>query len=69
MNTKRIKKKQVILILYSFTPSDMNFQTIVVPKIFLEKMVTKKLQTLKFLTAKNEVIVVFKTDFVDLVNL
>ena len=26
------KKKEVILILYSFTPSDMNFQNILKPK-------------------------------------
>ena len=30
-DTKRIKKKRFTLILYSFTPSDMNFQTILMP--------------------------------------
>ena len=40
-DTKRIKKKLVTLILYSFTPFDMNFQTIVIwaKKIVREKLV------------------------------
>ena len=45
---KRIKKKQVILILYPFTPSDNNFQTILLPKMILaECFVTKKSTHLK----------------------
>ena len=31
-DTKRIKKKQFALTLYSFAPSDMNFQTILMSK-------------------------------------
>ena len=41
-DAKRIKKKQVTLILYSFTPSDMNFQTILMPKVILAKFVCFK---------------------------
>ena len=37
-----IKKKLVTLILYSFTPSDMNFQTFLVPKMILAKKIHKK---------------------------
>ena len=36
-DAKRKKKKQVTLILYSFTRSDMNFQTILMLKENLEK--------------------------------
>ena len=32
-----MKKKEVILMLYSFTPSDVNFQTILMPKVILAK--------------------------------
>ena len=40
----RMKKKEFILILLSFTPSDMNFKTIWMPKVILtNKFVTKKL--------------------------
>ena len=41
-DTKRIKKKQVTLILYLFTPSDMNFQTFLLPKMILAKKINKK---------------------------
>ena len=45
-DTKRIKKKQITLILYSFTPSDLNFQTILMPKSDYGKIsVTKNLLT------------------------
>ena len=40
-DTKRMKKKQVTLILYSFRPSDMNFQTCLLPKVILAKKITK----------------------------
>ena len=40
---KRIKKKQGIIILYSFTPSDMNFQTIGMPKGFWQIFCHKNL--------------------------
>ena len=43
---KRIKKKQVTLILYSFTPSDMNFQTILMPKVILAKFLSQKIYSL-----------------------
>ena len=37
-DTKRIKKKQGTFILYLlFTPSDMNFQTFLLPKVILAK--------------------------------
>ena len=45
-DTKRIKKKQVTLILYSFTPSDMNFQTILMPKVILAKFLSQKIYSL-----------------------
>ena len=43
-DTKRIKMKQVTVILYSFTctPSDMNFQPILMPKVILAKILSKK---------------------------
>ena len=44
-DTKRIKKKQVTLILYSFTPSDMNFQTYLLPKMILAKKNSQKKTT------------------------
>ena len=34
---KQIKKKQVTLTLYSFAPSDINFQLILMPKVILAK--------------------------------
>ena len=43
-DTKRIKKKQVILILYSFAHSDMNFQTVLLPKVILAKQISQKNQ-------------------------
>ena len=39
---KRIKKKQVALILYSFTPSELNFQAILMPKVILAKILSQK---------------------------
>ena len=43
-DTIRIKKNEVDLILYSFTPSDMNFQTIWMSQVFLaKKFVREKL--------------------------
>ena len=45
-NTKRIKKKQVTLILYSVTPSDMNFQTILMPKVILAIFFVTKIYSL-----------------------
>ena len=45
-DTKRIKKKQVTLILYSFTPSDMNFQTMLMPKVILAKFLSHKIYSL-----------------------
>ena len=46
-DTKRIKKKQVTLMLYSFTPSDMNFLNDFDAKVILVKFLsqTKKLLT------------------------
>ena len=45
-DTKLIKKKQVTLILYLLTPSDINFQTVLMPKVILiKKIVTKSLFT------------------------
>ena len=48
----RIKKNEVIMILYSFTPSDMSFQTILMPKVILANFLSylkyaliQKLQT------------------------
>ena len=40
--TKRIHKKQDTLIIYSFTPSDMNFQTFLLPNVILAKKTHKK---------------------------
>ena len=40
-DTKRIKKKQV-----SFTPSDMNFQAILMPKVILKKCLSQKIYLL-----------------------
>ena len=37
-----MKKKQITLIIYSFTPSDMNFQTILMPKGILAYFCHKK---------------------------
>ena len=48
-DTIQIKKKQVILILYSFAPSapsDMNFQTILMPKVILAKFLSQKIYSL-----------------------
>ena len=41
-DTKIIKKKQDTLILYSFTPSDMNFQTFLLPTVILAKLLSQK---------------------------
>ena len=46
-DTKRIKKKQVTLILYSFTPSDINFQMILLPKVILAKLLSQKIYSLE----------------------
>ena len=43
---KRIKKKQVILKLHSFTPSDINIQTVLVPKMILAKFLSPKIYSL-----------------------
>ena len=43
----RIKNKQFILILYSFTPSDMNFQAILMPKVILAKILSQKITHLE----------------------
>ena len=45
--TKRIKKKQVALIIYLFTPFDINFQTILMPKGILAKFLSQKTYSLK----------------------
>ena len=52
-DTKRIKKKHVTLILYSFTPSDMNFQTILLLSDFGKNFVTQNLLTWTILTFKS----------------
>ena len=39
-DTKRITNKQVTVILYSFTPSDMNFQKNLMPKVILAKILS-----------------------------
>ena len=41
-DTKGIKKKQITLIIYSFTPSDMNFQTIMMLEVVLAKFLSQK---------------------------
>ena len=41
-DTKMIKKKQLTLILYSFTPSDMNFVAILMHKVILAKNLSQK---------------------------
>ena len=41
-DTIQIKKKEDILIITSFIPSNMNFQTIMMPKVNLAKMLSKK---------------------------
>ena len=41
-DTKMIKKKQVTLILYLFTPSDMNFHTFWLLKVIFAKKIHKK---------------------------
>ena len=47
----RIKKKEFVLILQSFTPSDMNFKTILMPKVILAEILSQKsLSYLTFLT-------------------
>ena len=45
-DTKWIKKKQVTVILYSFTPSYMTFQTILMPKVILAKILSQKIYSL-----------------------
>ena len=40
------KKKQVKLMLDSFTPSDINFQTILMPKVILAKFLSQKMYSL-----------------------
>ena len=42
-----MKKKQVTLILHSFTPSDMNFQAILMPKVILAKILSQKITHLE----------------------
>ena len=44
-DTKRVKKKQAIWILYSFI-YDMNFQTILMPKVILAKNLLQKIYSL-----------------------
>ena len=41
------KKKQVTLIVYSFTPSDMNFLTFLLPKVNLAKKNSQKIYSLR----------------------
>ena len=38
-----IRKKHVTLTLYSFAPSDMNFQWILMPKVILAKILSQKI--------------------------
>ena len=40
-DTIGIKKNEVVLALYSFTPFDMNFQTILMPKVILAKILSQ----------------------------
>ena len=48
---KPIKKKQATLTPYSFTPFDMKFQTILMPKKILAKFMSQKVYSLRpFLT-------------------
>ena len=42
VDTIRIKKNEFILILYSIKSSDMNFQTILMPKVILAKLLSQK---------------------------
>ena len=64
-DTKRIKKKEVILILYSFTPSDMNFQTNLMPKVILEKSWSQNVYSLvPFLSKVCLVLRSFSTHFI-----
>ena len=46
-DAKRIKKKQDILILYSYTPSDINFQTSLLAKVILAKRKSQKIYSLR----------------------
>ena len=43
-DTKRKQKKQTKL--YSFTPSDVNFQAILMPKVILAKFLSQKIYSL-----------------------
>ena len=45
-NVKLIKKKQVTLIIYSFAPSNMNFQTLLMPKGILAKILSQKIYSI-----------------------
>ena len=45
-DTKRIEKKQVKLMLYSFTASDMSFQTILLPKGIFGEKISQKIESL-----------------------
>ena len=38
----RLKNKEFIMILYSFTPNDMNVQTILMPRVILAKFSSQK---------------------------
>ena len=42
----RIKSKELLFILYSFTPSDINFQSILMPKVILAQFLSQKLVSL-----------------------
>ena len=46
-DAKWIKKKEFTLILYSFTPSDMNFQTFLLPKVILVEKFSQKIYSLR----------------------
>ena len=46
-DTKRIKEKQVTLTLYSFTPSDTNFQTNLNYQVILAKFLSQKIYSLE----------------------
>ena len=43
-----IKNKQITLIIHSFTPSDINFQTFMLPKVILAKKISQKFTHLDY---------------------
>ena len=48
-----LKRKEFILILY-FTPSDMNFQTILMSQVILAKILSRKSWSLRTILIVNE---------------